>query len=517
MDGIDLELFLHRLTSVAEEMGEVLRLTAFSPNIKERLDHSCAVLDARGAMVAQAAHIPVHLGAIPLCVRAVLERLELADGDVAIVNDPFAGGTHLPDITLVRAVDVGGHRFHVVARAHHADVGGITPGSLPPSRTIDDEGWRIEPTLLTDAVIASLMRASRTPDERRGDFAAQVAACGLGARRLVELGERYGADRVAEAAVALQDYTERRIDALLATLPEATVHARDVLDGTFLSDEPIPIVLALTHAGGRLTFDFTGSADQVEGPMNAVRAIVESAVFYALLCLLDDDVPANSGLMRRVDVLTRPGSVVDALPPAAVAAGNVETSQRVVDVVMQGLAQLCPGRLPACSCGSMNNVLLGSLPDRAPAWVTYETVAGGAGAGPRGDGASAVQTHMTNTLNTPVEAFEHAFPVRMERCGVREGSGGAGRHRGGDGVVRAWRFLEPCTMTLIGERRTSGPPGAAGGAAGEPGVAWLERATGERRRLPGKVSLDVQAGDLLVLETPGGGGYGPPPDPEPEP
>lgn len=510
--AIDLELYRHRFAAIAEEMGEVLTRAAFSPNIKERRDHSCALFDEHGDMVAQAAHIPVHLGAAPLCVKAVIESLGVEPGRTAIVNDPFAGGTHLPDITLVTAVDLGdgGPAWFVATRAHHADVGGITPGSLPPSRTIDDEGWRTPPVWLDDAIVADLLATSRTPDERRGDLAAQRAANALGARRLVELVDRGGAPLIRQMGAALLAYTERRMAAALATWPAGAVTVEDVLDDARGSGPHIPIRLTLTLDGaGRATFDLRASGDQVEGPMNAVRAITDSAVFYVLHLLAGADVPANSGVMRCVDVQTRPGSVVDAVAPAAVAAGNVETSQRLVDVLLQAFAAVQPDRIPACSYGSMNNVLIGSVDGAASPWVVYETHGGGHGAGSDGAGASAMQAHMTNTWNTPIEALEHAWPLRIERYAVRRGSGGAGRHAGGDGLVRVWRLLEPAVVTIIAERRRIPPPGAAGGEPGATGQQWIER-DGAREPRPGKFSERLDAGTVVGVETPGGGGWGTP-------
>ncbi len=523
-DGIALELFKHRFAAVAEEMGEVLTRAAFSPNIKERRDHSCAVFDAAGDMVAQAAHIPVHLGAAPLCVKAVIGAMTLADGETAVVNDPFAGGTHLPDVTLVTAVDivtgsgaVSGAapdgpgavvgRMYVATRAHHADVGGISPGSLPLSQHIDDEGWRCPPSRATEAVLDGLIAASRTPEERRGDLAAQRAANAVGVRRLRELAAQHGAARLLSLAAALQGYAGRLSAAFVAELPSGEWQAEDALDDAFGDGVAVPIRLLLTVADGRMTFDFRASADQVAGPMNAVRAIVESAVFYAMRCVVPG-APGNSGLLAPVDVLTRPGSVVDALPPAAVAAGNVETSQRLVDVVFQALGAVLPDRMPASSYGSMNNVLLGTEAGAERPFVYYETIGGGHGGGPAGPGASGMQAHMTNTLNTPVEALEHAFPLRIVRYHLREQSGGAGHHAGGDGIVREYEALTEMTLTVIGERRLRGARGAQGGADGAPGTQRLERADGGAEVLPGKATRTLAAGDRLVVETPGGGGWG---------
>lgn len=509
VDGITLEIYRHRLAAIAEEMGEVLTLAGFSPNIKERRDHSCALFDAAGDMIAQAAHIPVHLGAAPLCVKAVIDHLDLADGSTAIVNDPFAGGTHLPDITLVTAVDLDGHRFFVATRAHHADVGGISPGSLPLSRTIDDEGWRCPPTLLNDAVVAELTDASRTPDERRGDLAAQRAANRVGVTRLRELAAERGADTVAAMSGALQDYSERLTRAWAAALPRGTWSAEDALDDADGGGVPVGIRLTLGVDDSGLTFDFMASDDQVEGPMNSVRAIVESAVFYALSCLVPD-APPNGGVLRPVRILTRSGSVVDARYPAAVAAGNVETSQRLVDVVLRALAAILPDEIPASSYGSMNNVLIGSLPGAARPFVYYETLGGGHGGGPVAPGASGMQAHMTNTLNTPVEALEHAFPMRVLRYRLRDGSGGVGRNPGGEGLEREYEFLEPVEVTLVAERRRRGAPGLGGGEAGAVGEQARVDVSGREIALPGKFTAHFDAGERFVVRTPGGGGWGAP-------
>lgn len=509
IDGITLELFRHRFRAIAEEMGELLTRTGFSPNIKERRDHSCALFDGSGDMIALAAHIPVHLGASPLCVKAVIGALDLSDGQTAIVNDPFAGGTHLPDITLVTAVDVGPSKIFVATRAHHADVGGIAPGSLPLSETINDEGWRCPPTLLDDVVAASLYDASRTPAERRGDLAAQRAANAAGSQAVEQLVRRFGEATVLEAAAALQDYAERRTRAALLSLSDGTARVEDALDDANGAGSPVPICVEAVLEKGHLTLDFRDCAPQVRGPMNAVRAIVESAAFYALLCLNDGDLPQNSGAMRCVTLLTTRGTVVDAMPPAAVAAGNVETSQRLVDVIQQALAQLSPERIPACSYGSMNNVLIGSLPGAAEPFVYYETLGGGHGADSDTPGASAMQAHMTNTLNTPIEALEHAFPMRVVEYAVRRDSGGSGQMRGGDGLVRTYELLEPAEVTLIGERRRRGAPGAAGGSDGTPGAHARSDDGGVTwHPVRGKAQLTLDAGTQLRIETPGGGGYG---------
>ena len=542
-DPIKLEIFKHLFAAVAEEMGTVLRKSSYSPNIKERRDFSCALFDARGRMVAQAAHIPVHLGAMPLSVQAAVERFggDLHPGDLIVVNDPFHGGTHLPDITMVSPVflpatisppisgfEMGGSRGvgFVACRAHHADVGGMTPGSMPVAREIYQEGLIIPPVKLVrggemDADLLALILANvRTPEERHGDLLAQMAANRRGAERLVELVNRYGASEVDDAMGQLLAYTERMTRRLLASLPDGTYCFSDVLDDDGVSSALIPISVAVTIAGETATVDFTGSAPQQQGSINAVMAITLSAVSYVFRCLLGLDVPNNSGCLASIEVIAPPGTVVNALPPAPVAGGNVETSQRIVDVLLGALAQACPGKVPAASQGTMNNVTIGgSIP--APSRLSldgrraggegqftyYETIGGGTGARPNADGVSAIHSHMTNTLNTPVEALEYAYPLRVRRYAVRAGSGGEGRFRGGNGIIREIEVLTSCQATLLTERRKNAPYGLAGGAPGQRGENVLLR-NGKEMILPSKGTIDLQAGDVLSIRTPGGGGYG---------
>ena len=510
MNAIELEIFRNVYASIAEEMGATLMRAAFSPNIKERRDYSCAIFDASGEMVEQAAHIPVHLGSTPMSVRAAIDFVgEFGADDHVILNDPFAGGTHLPDITLVSPVfDADGElRFIVANRAHHADVGGISPGSLPLSRSIDDEGIRIPPTRWSDAVLDEICAASRTPAERRGDLRAQFAANRRGAQRLREWLHR---PEFVVAARELQRYSERFMREILASLPDGTWSHEDVMDGDGHDAVDVPVRCQLTIAGDTATVRFAGTAGQVPGPINVPRAVTVSAVLYCFRCLAPPELPSNAGYMRCVEIETEPGTLVDALEPAAVAAGNVETSQRIVDVVFGALRHAAPDRIGAASCGSMNNVLIGGIDPRSgEPYAYYETLAGGAGAGPQGPGASAVHTHMTNTLNTPVEALEHAYPFRVTKYAVRRGSGGEGVHRGGDGVIREYAFDSDATVTLMTERRRHAPPGANGGEAGLPGHNVLER-RGDGIELSPKVSIEVAACDLIRLETPGGGGLGEP-------
>ena len=522
-DPTALAVFGALFSSVAEEMGVTLGRTAHSPNIKERRDYSCAVFDARGKLVAQAAHIPVHLGAMPVSVEAALPLAPFAPGDVVILNDPYLGGTHLPDITMVSPVfskrDLIGY---AVSRAHHADVGGMTPGSMPLASELYQEGVIIPPIHLmrrgrrNEEVLALLLRNVRTPDERRGDLDAQLAAHRRGEARLLELVARYGRAEVARQMASLQDYAERLTRDAIAQVPDGVYTFEDALDDDGISDDAVPIRLRLTVRGSSVHFDFTGSAPERPSSVNAVAAVTKSAVYYAVRCLLDEGAPTNDGCLRPVSFTLPEASVVNAAPPRAVSAGNVETSQRIVDTVLGALARALPGRIPAASAGTMNNVTIGGYDsERARPFAYYETLAGGAGAGPTRDGLSAVHTHMTNTMNTPVEALELTYPFRVREYAVRRGSAGAGRHRGGDGLVREYEFLVPSQVTIVGERRRRGPWGLRGGrrvagatAAGKPGSDSLIDPNGRRRRLPSKAQLDVPSGSRLRIETPGGGGWG---------
>ncbi|MEW5772297.1 MAG: hydantoinase B/oxoprolinase family protein [Thermodesulfobacteriota bacterium] len=520
VNPILLEVFRRRFASIAEEMGSTLMRTGYSPNIKERRDFSCAVFDAAGNMLAQAAHIPVHLGSMPLSVQAALAAGPLRPGDMVALNDPFRGGTHLPDITLVAPAFVPGAdapAFLVANRAHHADVGGMSPGSMPLSSSIHQEGLIIPPLRLVKEgradpdLMALLLANVRTPDERRGDFAAQIMANRTGQARLDELLAGHGEESCAAHAAALLDHAEALTRASLRDLPDGVWSFTDYLDDDGQGARDIPIRLRLEKSGDALRLDFTGSAPQVRGGVNAVRAITLSAALYVLRSLAaaqGRDIPANAGCLRPVEVLTTPGTVVDALPPAAVAGGNVETSQRIVDVILGALAQAAPHLVPAASQGTMNNLAIGGLDPRTGApFAYYETLAGGAGATALRAGASAVHTHMTNTLNTPVEALEYAYPLLCTECSIRRGSGGAGRRPGGDGLVRALTLLAEAEVTVLSERRTRGPWGLAGGRPGAPGRNSVTRG-GVTQEMPGKFSVRLAPGDSLRIETPGGGGYG---------
>jgi N-methylhydantoinase B len=499
-------LFTEMFASVAEDMGSALERISFSPNIKERRDYSCALFDTRGRLIAQAAHIPVHLGAMEILIQHWLhEGPKMERGKFYITNDPFFAGTHLPDITLVYPVDVGDRRIGYVAnRAHHTDVGGKAPGSFAPVSHISDEGILISPQELTPRLQEDIARGSRTPDERRGDLEAQKSACLVGSRGFLRLFERYGDDLHAWINQALA-YTEEYVARVLQQLPLGTYYAEDVLEDVPTIGEKVRIALCTRILkGGNIEFDFSGTDPQQPLGINATEAVTRSACYYVVRCLAGD-IPTNSGCWQRVSVLAPEGSLVNARCPAPVVGGNTETSQRIVDVVLQTLQQAVPERVPACSQGTMNNLALGS-----ENWAYYETLAGGAGGGPLRAGASCVHTHMTNTRNTPVEALENELPLRVIRYEKRAGSGGRGRHPGGDGVIRELELLRgTAVVSLMTDRRSIPPPGASGGSPGKVGINFLVTKDGEFA-LPSKGVWEIKAGDRIRLETPGGGGWGTP-------
>jgi N-methylhydantoinase B len=559
-DPTTLEIYRALFTSVAEEMGIALRRTAFSPNIKERRDYSCAVFDAKGQVIAQGDHMPVHLGSMPMAVAAALKEIEIQPGDVIALNDPFAGGTHLPDVTLVAGVFVetkeigrrgdgargrrGDRRgsdslvqsmnsarlrippsprppvspsrplFFVANRAHHADIGGATPGSMGMATDIYGEGIRIPPIRLVrggvvDADTMKLLLANvRGHNERRGDFDAQIGSLKTGATRLLEIVERRGAKETLEYATQLIQYSARLMRRTISAIPEGVYEAEDALDGDGVTDAPVPIVVKLTIRGSNATVDFNGSSPQVSGPINAVEAITVSAVSYVFRCLIPGEVPASAGLMEPIEVIAPAGTVVNANPPASVAGGNVETSQRIVDVLFKALSKAIPDRIPAASQGTMNNLTIGGIDTRTgEEFSYYETIAGGTGARPTADGMSGVHTHMTNSLNTPAEALEYAYPLRVREYRLREGSGGKGKHRGGDGVVREIETLVPARMSLLADRRELGPYGLQGGESGKAGTNAIIRGA-KAQTIAAKGSHELKAGDRIRIETPGGGGWG---------
>lgn len=523
-------LFGGLFASLADEMLATLVRTAYSPNIKERRDCSTALFDNRGQLVAQAAAVPVHLGAMPLSVAAALDAFDAwQPGDVVALNDPFRGGTHLPDVTMVSpvfATDGKAPFAFLASRAHHADMGGATPGSMPLSRDVYQEGLRIPPTKIIaagsrrDDIWNIVLANVRTPAERRGDLRAQVAAHTVGGRRLGDALAKHGRFELATHMKELIDYGEHLMRAVIAAIPDGEYRFEDVLDDDGFDTQAMPIAVAITVVGDRVAVDFAGTAPACEGGVNAVEAITLSAVRYCFLCLMatrwegspegTDEPPLNAGCFRPIEVLAPVGTIVNAGPPHGVAAGNVETSQRIVDVVLGALARALPDVIPAASQGTMNNVTLGGRhPDSGQPYAFYETIAGGTGAGPTGPGLDGAHAHMTNTWNTPVEALEFAYPFRVERYAIRDGSGGAGQHRGGAGLWREIRVLGRAQGTLIAERRRSRPYGLAGGDPGRPGEDKLLR-EGEIRPLAAKAVLDLEPGDVIRVCTPGGGGWGRP-------
>ena len=519
MDPVLLEVYRNRFAGVSEEMGVTLQRTSYSPNIKERLDFSCAIFDGDGAMIAQAAHIPVHLGAMPASVEAAMASVHAwKPGDVVMLNDPFQGGTHLPDITMVSPVFVGqsadGPTFFIASRAHHADVGGMTPGSLPLSTEVFQEGIIIPPVKLYNAgelnqdLLRFVLRNVRTPDERRGDLAAQGAAHAVGERRLIDMCSRHGADEVTAYATHLQLYSKHLVEHAISTWPNGVYTFSD-----FLELDAVPpvtearIQVAVTINDSNILFDFAGSSDSIYGSLNAVLSITQSACYYVVASLIDEEVPINSGCFAPVQVTAPVGSIVNAQPPAAVAGGNVETSQRVVDTAFGALAQALPDKTPAASQGTMNNLTIGGHGFDGLPFAYYETIAGGMGATSYAAGLDGVHVHMSNTLNTPVEAMEMAFPFRIREYSLRNNTA-VGHHRGGAGVVREYEFLTDVVVTMLSERRRLQPWGIAGGAPGAPGKNIVIDVKGNATAYPAKFSKQFVKGERLRIETPGGGGWG---------
>jgi N-methylhydantoinase B len=519
-DPVRLEIFKSIFHSVAEEMGSVLRRSAFSPNIKERRDYSCAVFDADGEVLAMGDHMPVHLGSMPASVDAAIRALELRPGDVALLNDPYAGGTHLPDLTMVMPVYLARTKrpiFYVANRAHHADVGGAQAGSMSLSREIFQEGIRIPPVKifqngrLVRDVMELVLANVRTSREREGDLTAQVAACRVGERRLLEISRKYGVRQTTEYGRHLLEYSAEMMRATLREIPDGTYRGEDFLDNDGVTDEPIAIRVTIRIRGAHADVDFTGSSSECAGSINAVKAIADSAVFYVFRCLVNDQVPATSGLLQPIRITAPEGTIVNARPPCAVAGGNVETSQRIVDTLLRAMAHALPARIPAASQGTMNNLTFGGRDTRphhgGALFAYYETIAGGMGARPDRDGENGIHTHMTNSLNSPIEVLEHAYPVRVRRYGIRTGSGGMGKNRGGDGIVREIELLVPMQVGMLSDRRKFGPYGLAGGKPGKSGKNEVIVA-GKRKLVAAKGSFYASAGAIVRIETPGGGGWG---------
>ena len=540
LDPIEFEIFKSIFVSIAEEMGVTLCRTGFSPNIKERLDYSCALYDSEGRTIAQGDHLPVHLGAMPMSVRAAIDHApNMQPGDVIILNDPFRGGTHLPDITLVTPVFLPAHEpgapglasetwvstnlkpaFFVANRAHHSDVGGMSPGSMPLAREVFAEGLILPPIKLVKRgeidkdILALILANVRTPHEREGDLTAQIAANRVGEARLQALATRYTYATVATYAQATQDYAERVMRSAISAIPNGQYTFADALDNDGFTDTPIRIACTITIAGDEATVDFTGSAPQTTGGVNANLAITMSATLYCFRCLISDDVLYNDGIGRPIKVLAPEGSVVNARHPSAVAGGNVETSQRITDVVLGALSRALPHIVPAASQGTMNNVTLGGQRADGTPFAYYETAGGGMGGRPDGKGGglpglSGVHTHMSNTRNTPIEALEQSMPLRIRTYALRQGSGGQGAFPGGEGLIREYEAMVETSATILTERRKSQPYGAQGGEPGASGRNTLIHADGREERLPAKTRLTLQPGDRLRIETPGGGGFGP--------
>ncbi len=505
LDPITLSVLASALSGIAEEMGAVLIRGAYSSNIKERRDCSTALFDAKGRMVAQAEHIPVHLGAMPEAVVAIMDK-DPEPGDVFAVNDPYSGGTHLPDITLVSPVAYWDEIIgYAVTRAHHSDVGGMSPGSMPASsREIYQEGIVIPPVRLVrggeyvEEILSLILANVRTPALRRGDLRAQIAANRLAEARVSELIERRGEDTVLAAFEEVVEYTERRTREAIRQLPDGEYSAEDVLEGDGVTDEDIPVRATVKIRDEEMSMDFSGTSEAVAGNVNCPLPVTRSACYFALRVLLPGDVPANAGTYAPLSIHAPEGSLVNAVYPSAVVAGNVETSNRIADVVMVALSNFAPDVMPAQGQGTMNNTIIGGR-----GWTYYETVGGGQGASNRGPGPSGVHVGMSNTLNTPIEALELEYPMRVERYELRYGSGGAGENRGGDGLVRSARMLEPASLSLLTDRRRYGPRGSQGGEPGSVGRNLLNE-----EELPPKTSRELRAGDVIIVETPGGGGYG---------
>src|SRR5437870_2205973 len=542
-DPITLEIYRALYTSVAEEMGVALRRTAFSPNIKERRDYSCAVFDSSGRVIAQGDHMPVHLGSMPMAVAAALREVNIGLGDVVALNDPFAGGTHLPDVTLVMGVfaepetrrhgDTGTRRaairssprrrfsvsprplFYVANRAHHADIGGATPGSMGLATDVYGEGVRIPPIRIArngeicNDVMKLILANVRSNKERRADFEAQIGSLKTGEMRLLEIVERRGKKEARDYASQLISYSSRMMRRAIAAIPDGSYQAEDALDDDGISDREVPIRVRITIKAERARIDFTGSSSQVAGAVNAVEAINVSAVYYCFRCLVGGDVPASAGLIEPIEVIAPKGTVVHANHPASVAGGNVETSQRIVDTVFKALSQAIPDRIPAASQATLHNLTIGAIDPRTGSEMSYyETVAGGMGARPDTDGMNATHTHMTNSLNTPAEALEYAYPLRVREYRIRQGSGGKGKHKGGDGAIREIETLARARMALLSDRRKRAPYGLRGGEDGERGRAYIIRRDGNKEKLTSKGNWEMEPGDRVRIETPSGGGFG---------
>jgi len=515
LSPFELEIYQNILSSIAEEMGFVLIRAGFSPNIKERRDLSCAIFQSNGDMIAQAAHIPIHLASMSFSVRAVLDLPEINEGDVLILNDPFKGGTHLPDVTCIMPVFYKNKlEFFVASRAHHADIGGLTPGSMPLSTSIDEEGVLISPSKLyrkrklNKKLLNEILNSTRDPEEREGDFNAQVGALELGEKRMLETISKYSLKKVKQAGSELLDYSERIMKEVIKGIPDGVYEFEDYMDNDGAGTSKIPIKVKITIKGKRAAVDLRGSSPQVRGNLNAPYSVTTAAVIYVFQCLAPSNMPLNSGPLRAVEILVDEDSMLNAQYPAAVVGGNVETSQRIVDVVFGALSKAVPQKVPAASAGSMSNFTFGGInPKTNSSYGYYETIAGGMGGRHGIDGVSAVQTHMTNTLNTPIESLERELPVILNSYSIRKNSGGQGRYKGGDSVIREYKFLSEATVSMITERRKFAPYGIEGGNSGRKGVNTLISGR-KTSKIEPKATFNVNKGDSIKIETPGGGGWG---------
>lgn len=509
MDAVELSLFSSRLDAICEEMGATLRRTAFSPNIKDRLDFSCAIFSNKGELCAQAAHIPVHLGSMAYAMQGIVNDIRWQHGDTLVVNDPYLGGTHLPDVTLISPVFVGDCLSGFVAnRAHHADIGAQSPGSMPISFSLEQEGLLIPPTRLVrggeldEAVFSQLTQIKQDGVEGKGDFTAQMSANRIGVTRLTELIQSMSVIHFKSALTKLNNYAQRLARAALQTIPDGDYTYTDMLDDDGMGHKDIKINVSIRVSKQKINVDFSGTAAQVKGNVNCPISVAAAAVYYVFRCLMPAHTPACAGSFRAITLFAPEGCLLNARRPAAVAAGNVETSMRIVDVIIGALSQAVPDLMPAASQGTMNNLAMGARLENNT-WDYYETIGGGSGASQRAPGLSAVQSHMTNTLNTPIEVLEMAYPLRVTRYEINRGSGGAGYHTGGDGIIREFTFLQSAQVSLITERRTHAPWGTNGGEAGLKGENLLND-----KPLPGKFSMQIKKGDRLTIKTPGGGGWG---------
>lgn len=517
---ITVEVIRGALEYTTEEMGIFLRNSAYSANIKERMDHSCAIFDSQGRMLAQAEHIPVHLGAMPIAVEQVIKDFEeMYPGDMFVLNDPFRGGTHLPDLTLIAPIFYNEKLVgFVVNRAHHSDIGGKTPGSMPgDAEEIFEEGLVIPPVKLMDKgiinkdVLEIILKNTRTPEIRKGDLMAQIAANNIGRKQVLKLIEKYGLTTFQECVEAILDYSERRMIKEIQKFPKVKVNAEDYLDDSGVDDNPIRIRVSVIIRENELIFDFTGTDKQVRGPVNAPYSVTLSASYYVLRAVTDPTIPANHGAYRPLTVKTEKGTVVDTVPPCAVSGGNVETSQRIVDVLLKAFSQIIPDRIPAACQGTMNNILIGGInPRNNKPFTFYETIGGGYGARPGLDGIDGIHSHMTNTMNTPIEEIEKRFPLLILKYELRKDSGGLGKWRGGLGIERVYKLLTAAKLSVLGERHKFRPWGLKGGLPGASGEYFVIKNNGEKITLRSKETIWLQQGDIIVIRTPGGGGYGNP-------